>query len=164
MCVYYYKLCIFLRILKYCTKSVARPSLTSSRKHFFPVGAISVCQVASLSKFEYKCIHQPRRNNVVNYSSKTRLRRRSIRQFRAHNTRWILLQLAAIAMIDRIVSNDRVADYGIYVSILACAHGCTRTRRQTVSMYHRGTTKNTTRRGRRESDRHTQVSPNELSN
>lgn len=101
-------------LYKICRETVIDVNIFSQSTLYLRV------QVASLSKFEYKCIHQPRRNNVVNYSSKTRLRRRSIRQFYAHNTRWIL-QLAAIAaVIDRIVSNDRVVDYGI------CEYSCTR--------------------------------------
>lgn len=100
------------RVLKYkiCHErpQFLNPSLTST---FFPVEVAFVDRVASLSKFEYKCANRSRWNNVVNYSLKTRLCERSIRQFHAHNTRWIL-QLVAIAVIDRTVSNDRAASCG----------------------------------------------------
>lgn len=134
----------FARVLKYkiCherSQFLKYPSPTST---FFPVGVVFVDRVASLSKFEYKCANRSRWNNVVNYSLKTRLCQRSIRQFHAHNTRWIL-QLAAIAVIDRTVSNDRVASCGIFcVGGFACTrpHTC----QQTMSVYYRGTTKNIT--------------------
>lgn len=125
-----YKLCIYLFFFFWGfwnVKSVTRLQCSKSvtdANIFFQSEPVSVVRVASLSKFEYKCTHRPRRNNVVNYSSKTRLCQPTIRQFHIHNTCWAL-QLAAIAVIDRIVSNDRAPDCAVrfvWVVSRVCTH------------------------------------------